>query len=273
VPTSRRASFNITWGIMRRISIGLVFCLGVQLTALGLGSAATSPRAFEPFTLSLDPGQHFVGKTTLVYASSAGSTPVTIRGTYDLTIVKRSGSRLVIQSTGRVANNAINQSMEFDPNTFEQFVEGKRQPRTSLSFFFDPASWGTPPSDLSVGAHWQAPLRDPWDYGPPGNQQVRVVAIDRANNSITLERTGEGLGPSRPQLEHGSKLAMSVQGQQHDVDVTYQKSRWVDRAVIRDGIMLTNSLRLDQEYLVPTVDILPAHKVSTHTDVTMTVST
>lgn len=52
----------------------------------------------------------------------------------------------------------------------------------------NPLLWGAPKGKLHVGQTWEVAITVPWELGPVGKQTIKVISIDRSNDSITLER-------------------------------------------------------------------------------------
>ena len=240
----------------------------VPLVLAFIGTAAATP-----FALSLAEGQRFHSNTSVSYSVTSSMAPTVIDGHFDLVVTKRVGSRFVLETSGVVGSKPFaKRTVEFDPTTLEQFLDGKRQKRSLLAFFFDPAVWGTPSSSIYPGAKWKAPLREPWDYGPPGDQDVTVISVDKENGSVTLERRGEGSGSSEPELERQNRMTMSVQGRTHDVQLTYLRTRWTGRSTIRAGVVVSSHLHVEQQYSVPAIDVLPPQQATSRTDISTSTS-
>jgi hypothetical protein len=97
----------------------------------------------------------------------------------------------------------------------------------------NPLFWGAPKGHLHVGQSWQVDIAIPWELGPAGRQTVIVVSLDPANDSITLERQGEGNGDSLAEIKKlplvkGKKTyIVSVAPGKNDMERLYDLPAWI----------------------------------------------
>lgn len=80
--------------------------------------------------------------------------------------------------------------------------KGDCSPSTDASgLSINPLLWGTPKGLLHVGQTWEVVISVPWELAPGGRQMVKVVALDPANDTVTLERSGSGEGDSANEIK------------------------------------------------------------------------
>lgn len=104
---------------------------------------------------------------------------------------------------------------------------------------FNPTFWGDPKGKLVSGQSWTVELKQPWELGPPGQQTVTVVSVDKQNGIVILKREGEGIGP----YEGGrDSLVIKKDGKQYNVAAKYGKAHWVGQAVFQHGIVVSDEL-------------------------------
>ena len=111
----------------------------------------------------------------------------------------------------------------------------------------NPLLWGTPHGTLHVGQSWEVTIAVPWEVGPPGKQGVKVVSMDPANDTITLERTGEGEGDS---VNEFKTLPLVKEGKTYTVDVSLGKARWSGYTTVRRGVILNDVLFVERPVTV-----------------------
>ncbi len=109
--------------------------------------------------------------------------------------------------------------------------------------FYNPTFWGSPKGgDLKPGQTWTLTLNRPWELGPPGNQTVTVVSVDKKNGITLLKREGSGAGPYE-----GAHDTMTVKkdGKPYKVTIKYGTAHWSGQVVIRQGVIVSDELLCD----------------------------
>lgn len=118
-------------------------------------------------------------------------------------------------------------------------------------WFFMPYLWGQPPPFLQAGSHWSVRIDKPWEIGPEGTEQVRVVSTDPANGEITLVRHGTGEGPSSDDLYRASskKPLEITTSDDKKVAVTLHpgKAAWTGYTTVRRGVIVGDTILLTQQ--------------------------
>lgn len=116
----------------------------------------------------------------------------------------------------------------------------------------NPLLWGTPNGKLHVGQTWDVTISVPWELGPPGKQIVRVISIDPWNDTITLERTGEGEGDSANEIK---KLSLVKDKKAFPVEVSAGKAKWSGYTTFRHGVILSDSLLMERSVNVSSKEL------------------
>jgi hypothetical protein len=117
--------------------------------------------------------------------------------------------------------------------------------------FFIPLLWGVAPDSLHAGSAWRVKIDEPWEIGPKGVEQVRVIDVDAAHGAITLVRHGSGTGPSSDELRwvHASAPVQITTTDGNRVAVTLRpgNSTWSGRTTIRRGVIVSDEIMLTQQ--------------------------
>jgi hypothetical protein len=116
----------------------------------------------------------------------------------------------------------------------------------------NPRLWGTPRGKLHVGQSWEVTITMPWELGPPGRETVRVVSVDPSNDSITLERRGEGEGETVNETRH---LTLVKDQKAYLVDVSAGRATWSGRTTFRRGIILSDVLLVERPVTISSKEL------------------
>jgi hypothetical protein len=115
----------------------------------------------------------------------------------------------------------------------------------------NPLFWGAPKGKLHVGQSWEVEIAVPWELGPSGKQVVKVVSIDASNDTITLERRGEGEGDAVNEIK---KLPLVKDKKTYTVDVFMGKAKWSGYTTFRRGVILNDELLVERTVTVTSKD-------------------
>jgi hypothetical protein len=108
--------------------------------------------------------------------------------------------------------------------------------------FFNPTFWGDPKVALRPGMSWKVRLTQPWELGPAGEQTVTVLVVDPANDTVVLQREGDGDGgyrgaPGEVVLKRGVTEIHAAVKRSH--------AHWLGKAVFRHGFVVSDELLCD----------------------------
>jgi hypothetical protein len=112
--------------------------------------------------------------------------------------------------------------------------------QTSASMF-NPLLWGPVPTEISAGDQWKVVVAAPWEIGPAGEEEVRVVRLDAAQGLVTLERRGSGQGPSSDDAAQ-PELTITSKGRSLKVRIVPGETHWEGRATIIKGVTLSDEI-------------------------------
>jgi hypothetical protein len=116
----------------------------------------------------------------------------------------------------------------------------------------NPLLWGAPKGKLHVGQSWEVEITVPWELGPAGRQIVKVVSIDSSNDSITLERAGEGEGDAVNEIK---KLSLVKDKKTYTVDVSPGRAKWSGYTTFRRGVILSDVLLVERAVTVTSKEL------------------
>jgi len=109
---------------------------------------------------------------------------------------------------------------------------------------FNPLLWGKAPEQLRAGTTWDVAIPEPWEIGPAGTEQVRVLRVDPRNGVVTLCRTGNGSGLSsddQSREKRGKPMQITTTaGKTIEVSVVPGKASWSGCTTIRRGVIVSD---------------------------------
>lgn len=235
----------------------------VVFAATGVAAARSGPL---PSVLlpALRVGQVIAGSLTLSTRTiGAGRT---IRGAYRMRVQGRAGSRFLISGSARFGGiSAGRHAAAFDPLTLQAYTMGssKPLPRAVQGFFYNQDFWGDPLSaQLRVGQTWRVTLPRPWQYGPAGSASVRVVKLSLAADSVTLQETGSGVGPSAGQIAHPPSVTMSSADNSSRSSVVIGRGTWTAAITLHHGIVAESVIDVRENATIPASAMLPARHIT-----------
>jgi hypothetical protein len=116
----------------------------------------------------------------------------------------------------------------------------------------NPLLWGTPKGILHVGQSWEVEIADAWELGPAGKQVVKVISIDPANDTITLEREGAGDGDAVNEIK---KLTLVKDKKSYSVEVVPGKVKWSGYTTFQRGVILSDVLVAERQVTVTSAEM------------------
>lgn len=115
---------------------------------------------------------------------------------------------------------------------------------------FNPLLWGKALDPLRAGMSWDVTIPAPWEIGPAGTEQVRVLRVDPGNGVVTLTRSGSGEGLSSDDLsrEKSGKptLITTTAGKTIEVSVIPGKASWSGYTTIRRGVIVSDVIMVQR---------------------------
>jgi hypothetical protein len=154
------------------------------------------------------------------------------------------------RTDGQVPAPPVQAKVLADGNT--HCYKGKCQiDRETSGTFFIPLLWGNAPTHVHAGSHWTVTIDKPWEIGPKGAEQVRVVSTDPANGEITLVRHGTGSGVTQDELRlMGAKKPIEIttaDGKKIAVTLHPGKATWSGYTTVRRGLIVGDEIMLTQQ--------------------------
>jgi hypothetical protein len=117
------------------------------------------------------------------------------------------------------------------------------QATDASGLLFNSLIWGTPPKRISVGTHWRTTISIPWELGPPGDEEVTVMALNALTGSVTLLRKGSGEGPFN---NDPMQLKLTAKDKQLSLNMKGGKAHWSGYATIEKGIVVSDELLVER---------------------------
>ena len=115
---------------------------------------------------------------------------------------------------------------------------------------FNPLLWGKAPDDIHAGTTWTDTIPKPWEIGPAGTEQVRVIRVDPLNDVITLTRHGSGSGPSSDdqyRQQSGTPIQITTtDGKTIDVSVIPGETTWRGYTTICKGVIVSDEIMVQR---------------------------
>lgn len=238
----------------------------MAMTALSFGSgialAASAPAASTGSNFYLTPRARIGERITDVYAKSVSWSGAGLKGhvarysgtsTY---IITAAGPDAIVfdeldRSDGQPPSPVVHGAKVLaDGNTW--CYKGTCQINDQTSgVFFIPLLWGTAPESLHAGSTWRVKIDKPWEIGPKGDEQVRVVGTDPANGVVTLVRHGAGEGMSSDELHwmRGKTPfeTTTADGKQVAVTLRPGEATWSGYTTVRHGVVVGDEILLTQQ--------------------------
>src|SRR5271154_4338279 len=175
---------------------------------------ATSPPAY--FTHRFTVGEHYSDVLSYMTAYRGAGFTESVRrngGSYDYAVTSVGRGKGTIRHSYRYDGyRAGDESQQIDTATLAQvrLLDTTPVPIDDASgLAFNPFLWGRPPAHLAVGTRWKVSIARPWEIGPAGTKEVRVVSLQPETGTVTLARTGQGAGPFESDTHnHGAKITI-----------------------------------------------------------------
>jgi hypothetical protein len=225
------------------------------------GAVAAGAPAASPHPDYLKPQVRVGEQITDVYAKSVSWSGPGLKGhvarysgtsTYTVTSVEAGAIAFdeLDRADGRPPSPAVGAKVLADGNTWCFNGECRINDQTS-GVFFIPLLWGTAPEEVHAGSAWRVEIDKPWEIGPKGEEQVRVVDTDPVNGAITLMRHGTGEGWSSDELRWvRGKTPFQIttaDGEQVVARPHPGTATWSGYTTIRRGVIVSDEIMLTQQ--------------------------
>lgn len=220
-----------------------IFCLGISLARAESAEAFLRPELKVGERLS-----DVFSKTVSTRGTGFKENVDRISGTADYTVTGVTAKATVFDEEDRYdgypASGPLH-DIEILRDGISNCHEGKCRINDQTSgVIFNPLLWGQAPDQLRAGMSWNVTVPKPWEIGPAGAEQVRVLRVDPGNGVVTLSRTGNGAGLSSDD-QHREKSGKPMQitttaGKTIEVSVIPGKASWSGYTTIRRGVIVSD---------------------------------
>lgn len=122
--------------------------------------------------------------------------------------------------------------------------------QTSASLF-PTLLWGDAPKDINVGATWKVTVGKPWEIGPAGSEEVRVMRIDPANHIVTLERRGRGQG-AWGGFDANRTITITAGDKSLNAHIIPGDAHWEGLTTVREGVIVADEIMVHQDVMLET---------------------
>lgn len=219
-------------------------CLCIGATLFAAASAADPGKANPYLTPRLEKGQVFANVfSKALEVRGEGFDPYSGRfsGTAAYKVLDSDPSKLTFDARSPAFDKPDYHAIATLADGGQDWCEHGRCTvnRQTSGPIFNPLLWGMPAAKLKVGQTWQVAVTEPWEIGPAGQETVRVVNLDPADGTVTLEREGSGMGKSQ---DDERKLPIVVKGKKLDATVTPGMSTWSGLTTVQHGLILNDEI-------------------------------
>jgi hypothetical protein len=229
-----------------------VLLLAAGTAAAGESEPSPGNGASPYFTLEPHPGEtlYYIGFRTMVISAPG----------LDRSVVSPSGSEasfrilpgsdsndLKMTTSARIEGEfqVENAPYELRDHGDTECFQGKCSPERSASAMVAKASiWGLPGGPLHAGASWTVQITHAWEFGPAGEQTIRVISVDPEDGSVVLTRDGDGDGP---RTQASDTTVVTKGGQSYTVSVKRGHTHWSGKATIRHGLIVSDECLSDAQ--------------------------
>jgi hypothetical protein len=220
---------------------GFVVCAAISCTA---ARAASSARFLKP---DLKIGEHLTSVfSKAVDISGPGFQEMVSRtsGTGDETVTRINDGEIAFSATVLYDGHAVQSGTDtrLKDGITECWNSHCAVNDSTSGLLFNPYLWGDIPGEVQAGSSWTATIAKPWEIGPAGTEQVRVLRLDPANGEITLVREGTGTGNSSDDLRKPEIAITTNNGRTLKVKVIPGGSRWSGYTTIRRGVIVGDEI-------------------------------
>lgn len=242
-----------------RAAGNLAFC--ASIFCMGISSAHASLAHAEPATTflraDLKVGEHLsdvFSKTVSTKGTGFEEKVDRISGTADYTVTGVTAKAIVFDEDDRYDGHPASgpvHDIEILRDGISNCHAGQCRINDQTSgVLFNPLLWGNAPNPLRAGMSWDVAIPGPWEIGPAGTEQVRVLRIDPRNGVVTLSRTGNGTGLSsddQSREKRGKPMQITTTaGKTIEVSVIPGKASWNGYTTIRRGVIVSDVIMVQR---------------------------
>jgi hypothetical protein len=230
-----------------------IFCLGSSSTCAESTAAYLSP--------SLKVGEHLsdvFSKTVSIKGTGFNEKVDRVSGSADYKVTGVTPEAFIFDEEGRYdghPTHGVAHDIKILPDGITNCYKGKCAVDDETSgVTFNPLLWGKAPDDIHAGMAWTVTIPKPWEIGPVGTEQVRVVRVDPLNDVITLIRNGNGSGPSSDDLyrqQSGTPIQITTTaGKTIDVSVIPGQTTWRGYTTICKGVIVSDEIMVQRHVML-----------------------
>ncbi len=231
-----------------------IFCLGISLAHASWVHAEPAATFLRP---DLKVGEHFsdvFSKTVSTKGVGFEEKVDRISGTADYTVTGVTAKSTVFDEDDRYDGHPASgplHDIEILRDGITSCFAGKCRINDQTSgLVFNPLLWGNAPAQIRAGMTWDVAIPAPWEIGPAGTEQVRVLRIDQRNEVVTLSRTGHGTGLSsddQSRAKRGKPMQITTTaGNTIEVSVIPGKASWSGYTTIRRGVIVSDVIMVQR---------------------------
>jgi hypothetical protein len=232
-----------------------IFCLGISLAHASSVHAEPAATFLRP---DLKVGEHFsdvFSKTVSTRGAGFEEKVERISGTADYTVTAVTAKSTVFDEDdrydGHPASGPLHDIEILRDGITSCFAGRCRVNDQTSGLVFNPLLWGNAPGQLRAGMTWDVAIPAPWEIGPAGTEQVRVLRIDPRNAVVTLSRTGHGAGLSsddQSREKRGRPMQITTTaGNTIQVSVIPGKASWTGYTTIRRGVIVSDVIMVRRQ--------------------------
>jgi hypothetical protein len=204
------------------------------------------------FTLKLMKGDTLAN----VYARTIAYTgdeflPVVYRvsGSSTYEVVDNNGSNVVFNETDHYDGQPESKAVAIIGLSGTNSYNGKTFINSSASgLLYSELIWGPIRGELQEGDSWQHTISQPWELGGPGVQVITVIALDKANETITLQREGHSKGFFDGDLQ---QLNVTTKNDKKlKMEITPGPAWWTGYTTFKNGVVISDELLVSRNIML-----------------------
>ena len=225
-----------------------IFCLGISSAHASLAHAEPTATFLRPELKVGERLSDVFSKTVSTRGEGFMEKVDRISGTADYTVTGVTAKAIVFDEDDRYDGHparGLLHDIEILRDGITNCFAGKCRINDQTSgLVFNPLLWGNAPEQLRAGMSWDVAIPAPWEIGPAGTEQVRVLRADPRDGVVTLIRTGSGEGRSsddQSREKRGKPMQITTAAAKTiEVPVIPGKASWSGYTTIRRGVIVSD---------------------------------